>query len=176
MIWTMNATSFLRSFAGALLMLGLLSVLSCNRGTEEQRKRQTLPDFKFEALEGGELSQAQIAEGKPIVILYFDPDCSHCKETIASILAVGNAADALEWVLVSPADKSRVIPFLQENGLSSRPNFHAGLCSPQQFLDTFGTTQAPTTLFYAEDHDLKRAYKGKVDKEGILTGIEMASN
>lgn len=172
----MNAGLILRKWNVGLLMLAMLSLLACSRGTEEQRKRQTLPDFHFEGLNGQELNQARLTDGKPIAILYFDPDCSHCKTTIESILAAGDKANSLEWVLVSPADKSRVEPYLQEKGLLARPNFHAGLCSPQQFLETFGTTQAPTTLFYAEDHDLKRAYKGAVDQPGIITGIEMVTD
>jgi hypothetical protein len=165
--------SFHFRFAASLLLLVLLST-ACLRGTEEQRKRQSLPDFKFEGIDGAEIGRKDLPAGQPVTILYFDPDCSHCKTTVES---VSRKIDAFESsqntiVMVSSADRSRVIPLLSEFQLLKHPAVKVALCEPQQFLETFGTTETPTMLFYAGDFDLKMAYKGAVNMPGIDDGLK----
>ena len=157
-----------------ILCIGILAISACTQWTEEQKKRQSLPDFHFENLDGGELQRSDLPPGKPATILFLDPDCSHCKQTIESIVQhIGAFADNT-LVIVSPSDRTRVIPYLLEKGLLGRPGVLVGTCTAQQFLDTFGTTQTPTTLFYGADFDLKRAYKGPVDEEGVIEGLRAA--
>lgn len=154
----------------------ILLLQSCTQWTEEQKKRQSLPDFKFEGLQGGVLQRGDLPAEQPVTILYFDPDCSHCQTTVESIVAELDGFAGNTLVMISSADRSQVIPYLGDKGLLDRKGVVVGLCTPQQFLDTFGTTQTPTTLFYASDWDLKMAYKGAVDRPGILKGLEVINN
>ncbi len=176
-----SLTSFVlirQKMATAVLLLGcgLLCLQSCTQSTEEQRKRQSLPDFHFEDIKGGVFQRGDLPDDKPVTIAYFDPDCSHCKETIESLVAHIDAFGDNMLVLVSSASRSQVIPYLSEKGLLGRKGVHTALCTPQQFLDTFGTTETPTTLFYSGDFDLKMAFKGPVDSQGVLNGLAAASD
>ncbi len=157
-----------------ILCLAVLSISACTQWTDEQKKRQSLPDFQFENLDGGVLQRSDLPTGKPATILFFDPDCSHCKETIESIVQHIGAFVDNTLVIVSPSDRTRVIPYLLEKGLLGHAGVLVGTCTAQQFLDTFGTTLTPTTLFYGADFDLKRAYKGPVDEAGIIEGLRAA--
>lgn len=159
-----------------LAWIALWALAGCTQWTEEQRKRQSLPDFQFEALDGGTLGRSDLPADRPCTIMFYDPDCSHCKESIDQLLPHLPAfnRDGNTLVLVSPADRSQVVPYLQAKGLQGLPIVKAGLCTPQQFLDTFGTTQTPTTLFYGADWDLKMAYKGEVDSAGYAAGLAAA--
>ncbi len=159
-----------------VICAAILLLNSCTQWTEEQKKRQSLPDFHFEAAAGGELKRSDLPVGKPATIVYFDPDCSHCKITMDNVVKhiddfVGNTL-----VLISPADRTQVIPYLQEKKLLDHPGVLVGICTPQQFLDTFGTTATPTTLFYGGDFDLKMAYKGIVDEPGIANGLKAVAD
>ncbi|HEX2899867.1 MAG TPA: hypothetical protein VHS96_09125, partial [Bacteroidia bacterium] len=53
----------LHSLVGILCCILLMA--ACSRGTEEQRKRQSLPDFHFESWDGGELQRSDLPEDKP---------------------------------------------------------------------------------------------------------------
>ncbi len=157
----------------AIFFLLILAFSACTEWTEEQKKRQHLPDFDFEEIKGGELKKTSLTPDQPVTILFFDPDCSHCKETIEVLVAQIESFDGINLVLLSPADRTQVLPFLHDNGLLNRPNVKVGLVTAQEFLDTFGTTTLPTTLFYDATHDLKRAYKGPVDAAGMKLGVKM---
>lgn len=120
---------------------------------------------------GGELLRSDLPEEKPVTILFFDPDCSHCKTTVSNIVAELDQFQENTIVMISPSDRTQVIPYLSEKGLLNHEGVLVGLCTPQEFLDTFGTTETPTTLFYGSDWDLKMAYKGVVDRPGIVAGL-----
>ena len=151
----------------------VLAFSACTEWTEEQKKRQHLPDFDFEEIKGERLTKSSLQAGRPVVILYFDPDCSHCKQTIEVLAEEIQGFEGMNLVLLSPADRGQVLPFTQEKGLLQRSNVLIGLVSAQEFLDTFGTTKLPTMLFYTASHNLVRAYKGPVDTEGMKTGLKM---
>jgi hypothetical protein len=127
---------------------------------------------------GGTLQRSDLPAEQPATILFFDPDCSHCKMTVESIATKIDAFTAAKntLVMISPADRAQVIPYLSEKHLFNHPSVRIGLCEPQEFLDTFGTTQLPTMLFYAADFDLKMAYKGAVDVPGIERGLKAIDN
>jgi peroxiredoxin len=147
---------------------------ACTIGTEEQRKRQSLPDFEFEGWEGNVIRRSDLPEDKPVTIFYFDPDCAHCKQTMASIIAQFDQFGENTLVIVSSADRTRVVSYLIEHEMLKRPGVKVALCEPQEFLDTFGTTQTPTALFYGGDWDLKRAFKGATNEANILDGLKAA--
>lgn len=150
----------------------LFLLSACTQWTEEQKKRQSLPDFHFESLNGGVLQRGDLPENKPATILFFDPDCEHCEMTVASIVEHIKDFAGNTLVMISPADRTRVIPYLTDNGLLKHEGVLVGFCTPQQFLDAFGTTETPTTLFYGSDFDLKMAYKGAVDGPGVVNGLK----
>jgi hypothetical protein len=152
----------------------LLLFTACTQWTEEQKKRQSLPDFHFEAWDGGTLQRSDLPEDKPATIFYFDPDCENCKEVMASIVARIDDFKENTLVIVSSGPRPKVLAYLIDRKLLKRPGVMVGLCEPQEFLDTFGTTQTPTTLFYGSDWDLKRAFKGTMNEQSVLDGLKAA--
>lgn len=174
----MKKVSKFDRFLSILFVLAFLSIAfgACTQWTEEQKKRQHLPDFDFEGISGSRLTKASLSTEKPVTILFFDPDCSHCKQTIDVLVEEISGFDNTELVLLSPADRTQVLPFLNDKRLLKRENVKSGFASAQEFLDTFGTTTLPTMLFYTSSYNLVRAYKGPVDAKGMKTGIEMAKD
>lgn len=120
------------------------------------------------------MKRDNLPEDKPVTIFYFDPDCEHCKQTMKSIMATFDQFGDNTLVIISSADRTRVITYLIQQNMLKRPGIWVGLCEPQEFLDTFGTTQTPTALFYGGDWDLKRAFKGGTNEANILDGLKAA--
>jgi hypothetical protein len=139
--------------------------------TEEQKKRQTLPQFQFEGLLGEPVQRSDFKEGTPLTVVYFDPNCDHCVETMTSIHQNLAAFKAQGLLIVSGAQRNLTIPYLKDRGFLDNPDVKIGLTTPDGFLESFGTTEAPTTLFYGGDFDLKRAYKGPIDSASVVLGI-----
>lgn len=162
------------SYLAVFLASCVLVATGCSRGTEEQRKRQSLPNFEFDGWDGGLLKRDNLPEDKPVAIFYFDPDCEHCQETMNSIVAQFDQFGDNTLVMISSADRSRVVTYLIEKDMLKRPGVLVGLCEPKVFLETFGAAQTPTLLFYGGDWDLKRAFKGRAEEANILDGLKAA--
>lgn len=161
----------------ALMALGFIfsGILSgCTQWTEEQRKRQSLPDFGFEAWDGSAFVRDMLPEDKPVTIFYYDPDCEHCVMTMTSVADRIDKFGDNTLVIFSSSDREQLIADLIRRGLLGRKGVQVVLCTPQEFLDTFGTTTTPTILWYGADWDLKRANKGRVNREGVEKGLAAA--
>ena len=156
----------------ACLLVALFS--GCTQWTEEQRKRQSLPDFAFEAWDGKAFTRDMLPKDKPITIFYYDPDCEHCKMTMTSVVDRIDKFGDNYLVIFSSSDRQQLIADLIRRGMVNRPGVQIVICTPQDFLDTFGTTSTPTILWYGADWDLKRANKGRVNREGIDKGLAAA--
>jgi hypothetical protein len=152
----------------------MIALTGCTQWTEEQRKRQSLPDYSFEAWDGGVLNRKDLKEGTPLTVFYYDPDCEHCKGTLESIVASLDKFGENALMIISAGDRDRFIIAMMKGQLLHRQGVMIGVCAPQDFLDTFGTTQTPTTLFYGGDWDLKRAYKGAMSLRMVDEGLAAA--
>ena len=42
-------------------------------------------DFSFETRDGQRLRLSEAAPGRPMLLLFYDPDCDHCMQTIAEL-------------------------------------------------------------------------------------------
>lgn len=52
-------------------------------------------DFMFGTLTKASLTLHDYLPGKPLVLLFYDPDCDHCREVIEELSAIGSQIDVL---------------------------------------------------------------------------------
>ena len=45
----------------------------------------TAANFSFETRDGQRLRLSEAAQGRPMLLLFYDPDCDHCMQTIAEL-------------------------------------------------------------------------------------------
>ena len=158
-----------------IFCLLVVFVAGCTQWTEEQKKRQSLPDFHFEAWDGGVLQRSDLKEDQPMTMFYYDPDCEHCQGTLSSMSAKIDEFGNNTLVIITSGGRDKFLAKLIRLHLLKHPNVRVGFCEPQEFLDTFGTTQTPTALFYGADWDLKRAYKGAMSQRMVTEGLKAAA-
>ena len=64
-------------------------------------------DFKFESRDGKTKSLHSLQTDKPILLLFYDPDCDHCMETIADLKKRGISGMADVVAIYAEEDRER---------------------------------------------------------------------
>jgi hypothetical protein len=86
-------------------------------------KRQAqLPEFSLLKTDGNWLVKQQLPEGRPVVFVYFSPDCQHCTTEAKDIAAARDSVQQILFVWVSYYPIERIRDFSQKAGLDKLPN------------------------------------------------------
>src|SRR6186713_267180 len=62
---------------------------------------QTIPPFKMTLSNNKILNAADLPKGKPLVLIYFDPDCDHCQKLMTELFKKINSFKKVEMVLIT---------------------------------------------------------------------------
>lgn len=73
----------------------------------KNRPGTTASDFKFESRDGKTESLHSLQTDKPILLLFYDPDCDHCMETIADLKKRGISGMADVVAIYAEEDRER---------------------------------------------------------------------
>ena len=72
---------YMNAFRFPILLLLLFALLQPAHVTAQPT---TMPAFKMLLTDGSFYTAADLPVGKPVVLIYFAPDCDHCQELIAA--------------------------------------------------------------------------------------------
>jgi peroxiredoxin len=130
-------------------LIALVAMFLFTTGAHQVQAQSSIPDFKFTGQNNMPFTKSNLKITKPLVVIYFDPDCDHCQKQ-ATWIKSGEAQlkDAqLLWVSFNPdvkavkafEDKFFATTTLQ-NTFVRDVNY--------KFDDYFGDSQVPTIIVY----------------------------
>ncbi|QEC72718.1 redoxin domain-containing protein [Arachidicoccus ginsenosidivorans] len=93
----------------------------------QYRKRiATIAPFKIQLVNGQEFTYKDLEHDKPVILVYFSPDCQECQQFTKSLVKrIADFKDRqLLFVTYQPLDK--VTAFYNENGLRKYPQLKMG--------------------------------------------------
>ncbi len=73
----------------------------------KNRPGTTASDFRFETRSGESLTLSGLKTSKPVVLLFYDPDCDHCVQTIAQLQQTDIPAKAEIVAIYAEDDRER---------------------------------------------------------------------
>jgi peroxiredoxin len=167
---------FIAAFGIALTAVTFYYVYKIRDAAANFQARAEMPAFSFTQFDGEPFTRDSLRPGVPTVLVLFDPDCEHCQEELTTIQQSIAAFQGVELLLVSPADRSRLIPYASEKGLTGLPGVHVVGTEAPHFLEMFGTTKMPTTFFYGGDRKLRQEEVGRLKEGELLEGLEKLKN
>jgi peroxiredoxin len=145
--------------------------------TEKQKitgTREFLPAAGFASLQGDPVNLHDFGNLKPMVIIYFHPECEHCRYEAAEIGQ--NAADfgKCQLVMVTPDDSlPRIKAFCTENHLWEVDNIEILTDKKNHFPGFFGKTGIPSVFVYNTERKLIRFFRGETKIEAIINSINL---
>ncbi|MGO9897196.1 MAG: peroxiredoxin family protein [Bryobacteraceae bacterium] len=132
------------------------------------------PDFRLSRLEGGEVTLAELAAARPVLIAFFKIGCPVCQMTLPFLERL-HAAGTLAVYGISQNDAADTRGFLGEFGISLPV-----LLDPEDRFpasNAYGITHVPTLFLIGPGLKIGRAIEGWVKAEiewlGELAGVQV---
>lgn len=107
------------------ILIVLLSLVICSASFSQQKKA-TIAPFKITLIDGKTFTANQLKKNTPTVLIYFSPDCDHCKNFTTELLKYKDALKDKQIVMVTYLPVSEIKPFDSLYHISSMPNFKIG--------------------------------------------------
>lgn len=134
---------------------------------------QSLPAFKMKLTNGKIYSSSDISNQKPLVLIYFAPDCEHCQVLIKQLLNKINVFKNAEIVLVTFESIESVAQFKKDYKLDKYPNIIVGVEEPAFFFRTYYDLQhTPFTALFNKSKKLVISYKDLTPIDDLIKNLK----
>jgi len=164
---TMEMTSYTGKMKRILLVISMVAAIGCSQAqTSQQSAAQSsstaeqpakpklnidkIPAFKILTQDSVYVNNSILQTGKPVVFIYFSPDCSHCQRMMYELKPYMKDFSKSQVVMVTFIQVSylkMLKEFRRDFSLGSYPNFITGTEYPDYKLQRY--YQVATTPFIA---------------------------
>jgi len=146
------------SFAALLF----ITQLSFAQRIDYKKQGAPMPPFLIEKTTGGNFTDAQLAAGKPVMIMIFSPECDHCEHMIDSLKSIEALFKTTQVVLVAEErNKERMPEFaLKHKLIQDRLFKNLGTNRGELIAAVYTQKVLPQILFYDSHHKLVKIFDG----------------
>jgi thiol-disulfide isomerase/thioredoxin len=134
---------------------------------------QTIPPFKM-VLSDNTISTANdLPKGKPVVLIYFDPDCDHCQKLMTALFKKINDFKKAEIVLVTFKTTGDVVAFEKKYNTKKYSNIKVGTEGTSFYLRMYyGLMTMPFTALYDKNRNLNYSYRKETPVDDLLKRLK----
>ena len=156
-----------------IILLLCTGLLSCHFGQENSiANYSTLPSFDMLLTDSTTLLHARdIPVGKPLVLVYFRPDCPHCQVETKSILNDIDSLRNFQICLLANAPIEDLRIYSQYYHLNQYTNIIIGKDYQNSFAHVFKPNAVPFVAIYNEKRKLAKIYYGEISVNTLVTAI-----
>ena len=148
----------------AILISGIVKKVQHKRDSIEIIR--TLPYFNLKRVNGNEFNSDEVRQG-PLLIVFFHPECEHCRYEIDDLITLFNNYGDLTSILISHAPLRVIHEYIEKTGLHDSDRLV--ILSDEELIarELFSIENVPTTLIYNRDLMLLRRFDGEVKSVAI---------
>jgi thiol-disulfide isomerase/thioredoxin len=129
-----------------------------------------IPPFSMMQANGKVFKAQDLPMGKPIIIIYFDPDCDHCEKTTKELLIKMDEFKKASIAMVTYLPVDKVIEFEKKYALKKYPNIYVGTEVKTFFLrNYYRLVTMPFIALYTKNGDMVKEYRN----QETLTDLSM---
>lgn len=154
--------------AVAIFIVGYLAYDQLQPETPSSGKLEKLPKFSFPQIGAkGDISRSDLRGGKTVV-LYFSPDCEHCRALGKDIgRQLGRLRD-IDFVFITRFDEADAVTYARELKLWEQPNIYFGLDMKAAFYGYFGEMFIPSAYVFDTEGRLLQTLHQNAEVQDIL--------
>jgi thioredoxin-related protein len=132
-------------FSTTFLLIALLACLA----VQAAPRLEYLPAFTITKVDGKKISSRGLPKGKPVLLVYFSPDCDHCISLSKELLKNYANLKGVQLLMVSYQKISEVTKFDRQFSFSIYPNVIIGSEVKPLFLQKYFKVQhTPFVVLY----------------------------
>jgi thiol-disulfide isomerase/thioredoxin len=134
---------------------------------------QALPAFKIMAApDSTAYSSEQLQKNKPVIIIFFNPDCEHCQRETKELLAYKQELKDIQIVMITSLSFTLIKDFYKEYGIASMPNIVMGQDINYALRLKYRPTNFPGMYLYDANHKLAKVFAGNVGVPTMLDALK----
>lgn len=131
-----------------------------------------LPPFKMLLSNGQFFTASDLAKNRPVVLIYFAPDCEHCQQLLHAVFEKIDAFKKAELVLVTFKPVSELLLFERSYQTAKYSNVKVGTEGTTFYLRNFYKMQhTPFTALYDKGGKLVDAYRKEPPVEDLINRL-----
>jgi thiol-disulfide isomerase/thioredoxin len=117
-------------------------------------------------------NSTELPKGKPVVIIYFDPDCDHCQKMMDTLFKKINSFKKAELVLVTYKPLNELAAFEKKYNIHKYENIKAGTEGTVFYLrNYYKLIKMPFTALYDKRGNYSYSYKDQVPLNDLLSRL-----
>jgi hypothetical protein len=161
----MKILHWIKSICGVFLP-GIMLFVSLNANAQSGK----IPPFSMMQSNGKVLKAQNLPMGKPIIIIYFDPDCDHCIKTMKELFSKAELFKKASIAMVTYLPVDKVIEFEKSYSIKKHPNMYVGTEGSTFFVrNYYRIATMPYIALYTKNGDFVKEYR----TEGTLTDLSI---
>lgn len=135
---------------------------------------QQMPDFKLLQSNGKFYTAAQLPKGKPVLLIYFAPDCDHCQVLLKDFFARYPSFSKAHTVLATFKPVSEMQMFERNAHTAQYPSLTVGTEGNTFYLRYFYKLQnTPFVAVFNKDHQLVKSFGKDVSVNDLLQAMKI---
>ena len=147
-------------------------VAACS-GTAQTPVPETIPQFKILTTDSVNITLADLKKDKPVMIIYFQPDCGHCQHMMNQMRPEMDKFKNVQVILVTFVQLKAIRVFYKDYGLQKYPNFIVGTEGySHPLLNIYNLKTTPYIALYDHKGKLYRTF----EKAPSMNELEKAVN
>jgi len=148
-----------------LLLVSLVLLFSGNLSAQIKTNTVTkgIAPFRITLYDGNVYSHTQLAKNKPVMIVYFDPDCDHCHHFVNDLVKNLKAFEQVQVVMITYVPLSLVQKYVRAGGLDRIPQLKVGTEGTQFIVRYhYNIMQFPYLALHSRTGSLIATYESEV--------------
>ncbi|HEU5365249.1 MAG TPA: redoxin domain-containing protein [Hanamia sp.] len=135
---------------------------------------QTLPAFKMKLSNGKIFSSSEVSPHKPLIIIYFAPDCEHCQILMNGIFKRINEFKNAEILMATFESDASVAGFVKQYQTAKYPNIKVGIEIPVFFFRKYYQLEhTPFTALFDKKQKLIVSYKDYTPLDDLIKHLKI---
>ena len=133
------------------------------------KPKNEIPSFDLLLIDSiTHFSTDRIPSGKPIVLLYFSPDCEHCQKLTADIINHMNILNNINFYFITYDPYDRMKTFDYYFGIGRFSNIRIGRDIKYYFPSHFPSVSPPYMAIYDSHKRFRGVYKGEIKTDTLI--------
>jgi len=131
-----------------------------------------LPPFKIQLADSSWFSKANLAAKKPVLILYFSPDCGHCQLETEEMISRMKDLKNLQVVMITSKPYADMAFFANHYKLRRFPSVKIGSDLQRLITNFYNVKFTPFSALYDKKGKLVKVYEDGINWKELVSLIQ----
>jgi len=134
---------------------------------------QNLPPFKMYRSDKTVFNAAELPKTKPVVLIYFDPDCDHCQKLMKELFQKIDAFKKAQIIMVTFKPVEELPAFEKLHNTQKYSNITVGTEGAAFYVrNYYGLVTMPFTALYDKNGNLIYSYRKDTSVDDLINRLK----